>query len=69
MKKGFVAGNFDVIHPGYIKMFKECTQCSDVKVVTVHAESIWRALHTSAPENLAMACCKFDIHLQKYVDT
>ncbi len=21
MKKGFVAGNFDVIHPGYIKMF------------------------------------------------
>ena len=24
MKKGFVAGNFDVIHPGYVKMFKEC---------------------------------------------
>ena len=22
MKKGFIAGNFDVIHPGYIKMFK-----------------------------------------------
>jgi len=23
-KKGIIAGNFDVIHPGYIKMFKEC---------------------------------------------
>ena len=23
MVKGVIAGNFDVIHPGYIKMFKE----------------------------------------------
>ena len=23
-KIGIIAGNFDVIHPGYIKMFKEC---------------------------------------------
>ena len=22
-KKGIIAGNFDVIHPGYLKMFKE----------------------------------------------
>ena len=28
MKKGVIAGNFDVMHPGYIKMFKECkTYC------------------------------------------
>ena len=24
MKKGFTAGNFDILHPGYIKLFKEC---------------------------------------------
>ena len=24
MKKGFIAGNFDLLHPGYIKLFKEC---------------------------------------------
>lgn len=24
MKKGFIAGNFDILHPGYIKLFKEC---------------------------------------------
>ena len=24
MRIGVIAGNFDVIHPGYIKMFKEC---------------------------------------------
>lgn len=24
MKKGFIAGNFDFLHPGYIKLFKEC---------------------------------------------
>ena len=24
MKRGFTAGNFDIIHPGYIKLFKEC---------------------------------------------
>ena len=29
-KKGIIAGNFDVIHPGYIKMFKECkSYCKD----------------------------------------
>lgn len=24
MKKGFTAGNFDILHPGYIQLFKEC---------------------------------------------
>ena len=28
---GVIAGNFDVIHPGYIKMFKECkTYCKPI---------------------------------------
>ena len=38
MKKGFVAGNFDVIHPGYIKMFKECKANCDKFTVLLHSD-------------------------------
>ena len=38
MKKGFVAGNFDVIHPGYIKMFKECNTNCDHFTVFLHSD-------------------------------
>jgi glycerol-3-phosphate cytidylyltransferase len=31
--RGIVAGAFDIIHPGYVKMFKECkTHCSHLTV-------------------------------------
>ena len=30
---GVVAGNFDIIHPGYIKMFKECKAHCDTFIV------------------------------------
>lgn len=35
---GVIAGNFDVIHPGYIKMFKECKANCDVFVVLLHSD-------------------------------
>tara|TARA_Y100000739_G_scaffold168916_1_gene146824 strand:- start:248 stop:646 length:399 start_codon:yes stop_codon:yes gene_type:complete len=38
MKKGFIAGNFDVIHPGYIKMFKECKANCDKFTVLLHSD-------------------------------
>ena len=38
MKKGFVAGNFDVIHPGYVKMFKECNINCDNFTVLLHSD-------------------------------
>ena len=38
MKKGFVAGNFDVIHPGYIKMFNECKDNCDHFTVLLHSD-------------------------------
>ena len=38
MKKGFVAGNFDVIQPGYIKMFKECKANCDHFTVLLHSD-------------------------------
>ena len=34
MIRGVIAGNFDVIHPGYIHMFKECKEhCSHLTVL------------------------------------
>ena len=38
MKKGFIAGNFDVIHPGYIKMFKECRNNCDHFTVLLQSD-------------------------------
>lgn len=38
MKKGIIAGNFDVIHPGYIKMFKECKDNCDEFIVLLHTD-------------------------------
>lgn len=36
MVKGIIAGNFDVIHPGYIKMFSECKRNCDYFMVFLH---------------------------------
>jgi glycerol-3-phosphate cytidylyltransferase len=38
MKTGVIAGNFDVIHPGYIKMFEECKANCDYFVVLLHSD-------------------------------
>lgn len=37
-KTGVIAGNFDVIHPGYIKMFKECKEYCDNLLVLLHTD-------------------------------
>ncbi len=38
MKTGIIAGNFDVIHPGYIEMFKECKEHCESLVVLLHED-------------------------------
>ncbi len=38
MKKGIIAGNFDIIHPGYVAMFKECKANCDCLVVLLHSD-------------------------------
>lgn len=38
MKKGVLAGNFDVMHPGYIKMFKEAKEECDCLIVLLHTD-------------------------------
>jgi len=38
MKIGAIAGNFDVIHPGYIKMFQECKKNCDYFIILLHED-------------------------------
>ena len=38
MIKGVIAGNFDVMHPGYIAMFKEAKQYCDCLIVLLHTD-------------------------------
>ena len=37
-KRGFVAGNFDVVHPGYIQMFKTCQELCEEFVVLLQTD-------------------------------
>lgn len=37
-KIGFVAGNFDLIHPGYIKLFKFAKRFCDFLIVAIHKD-------------------------------
>lgn len=37
-KNGIIAGNFDVIHPGYIKMFKEMESVCENIIILLHAD-------------------------------
>ncbi len=38
MRKGVIAGNFDVMHPGYIKMFREAADNCDCLIVLLHTD-------------------------------
>ena len=48
-KIGIIAGNFDVIHPGYIKMFKECkSYCKDF-IILLHSDPSIERPHKIKP--------------------
>ena len=49
MKIGVIAGNFDVIHPGYIHMFKECKANCDHFIVLLHADPSLERPHKLKP--------------------
>ena len=38
MITGVIAGNFDCIHPGYIRMFDECKKSCDRLIVLLHKD-------------------------------
>ena len=37
-KTGVIAGNFDVIHPGYIHLFNECNKFCTVLIILLHED-------------------------------
>ena len=49
MKKGVIAGNFDIIHPGYIKMFKEAANNCDCLIVLLHTDPSIERPHKLKP--------------------
>jgi glycerol-3-phosphate cytidylyltransferase len=48
-KKGVICGNFDVIHPGYIAMFKEMSKNCDCLVVLLHTDPSIERPHKLKP--------------------
>ncbi len=49
MVKGVIAGNFDIIHPGYIKMFREMGLYCDVLIVLLHTDPSIERPHKLKP--------------------
>ena len=48
-KKGIIAGNFDVIQPGYIKMFKECKPYCEKFIILLHTDPSIERAHKLKP--------------------
>lgn len=49
MIEGIIAGNFDVIHPGYIKMFNECKEHCDKLHLLLHIDPSEERPHKLKP--------------------
>ena len=49
MIKGVMAGNFDVIHPGYVKMFKEMEENCDCLIMLLHTDPSIERPHKLKP--------------------
>ena len=48
-KKGIIAGAFDLIHPGYIRMFKEAKEYCNHLTVALHEDPSWARPHKIKP--------------------
>ena len=67
MKKGVIAGNFDVIHPGYIAMFKEMKQNCDCLIILLHTDPSIERPHKLKP--ILSDDERKELHLSiKYID-
>ena len=47
--KGVIAGNFDVIHPGYVNMFNEAAKNCDQLYVALHDDPTVERPHKAKP--------------------
>jgi len=66
-KKGIIAGNFDVIHPGYIRMFKEAKKHCNHLTVALHEDPSMARPHKLKPVQ-TVEDRKEILHAIKYVD-
>lgn len=48
-KKGLIAGNFDVIHPGYIRYFKDAKDHCDHLIIALHEDPTIERPNKSKP--------------------
>ena len=48
-KTGFVASSFDIYHPGYAMMLKECRENCDYLVVGLHENPTWEREDKNTP--------------------
>lgn len=50
LRKGLIAGNFDVIHPGYVKMFQDAKEnVCDYLIVALHGDPTIERPHKCKP--------------------
>ena len=48
-KTGFIASSFDIMHPGYTMMLKECRDNCDYLVVGLHQNPVWEREEKNSP--------------------
>ena len=48
-KTGFVASSFDIIHPGYALMLKECRDNCNYLVAGLHENPVWERQEKNSP--------------------
>ena len=48
-KKGLIAGNFDVIHPGYVRYFKDAKDHCDHLIIALHEDPTIERPNKSKP--------------------
>ena len=66
-KKGIIAGNFDVMHPGYIRMFKEAKEHCNHLTVALHEDPSMARPHKLKPVQ-TVEDRKEILYAIKYVD-
>tara|TARA_R110001592_G_scaffold181184_3_gene423883 strand:- start:672 stop:1070 length:399 start_codon:yes stop_codon:yes gene_type:complete len=67
MIKGVIAGNFDVMHPGYIAMFKEAKLHCDCLIVLLHTDPSIERPNKLKPI-LSLEDRKEMLHSNRYID-
>ena len=66
-KKGIIAGNFDVMHPGYVRMFKEAKEHCNHLTVALHEDPSMARPHKLKPVQ-TVEDRKEILYAIKYVD-